>query len=126
MIRNKQLVIWTLVCVCVVSVPTIASAEWYNPMSWMGSSSKKKSKGPSTIQKINNGTKDFFTTTADYMNPFNDGDDHKKKRYTYNGGYRSSKKQEDSSWFGNWFTSEPDPGPPQTVSDFLDLERAKF
>jgi len=126
MIRNKQLVIWTLVCVCVVSVPTIASAEWYNPMSWMSSSSKKKSKSPSTLSKINTNTKNFFTKTADYMNPFNDADDHKKKqRYSYNGGYRNKQKQDEPGWF-DWMYTEPDPGPPQTVSDFLDMERPKF
>lgn len=125
MIRNKQLVIWTLVCVCVVSVPTIASAEWYNPMSWMSSSSKKKSSGPSTLSKINTNTKNFFYKTADYMNPFNDADDNKKERYSYNGGYRGKQKKEEPGWF-DWMYSEPEPGPPQTVSDFLDLERAKF
>ncbi|MHC2066953.1 hypothetical protein ACYFX5_05750 [Bremerella sp. T1] len=125
--RFKQLTIWTLVGVLALSVPAVASAEWYNPMSWMSSSSSKKSKSPSTLQKLNKGTKDFFSTTADYMNPFNDADDHKKKqRYSYNGGYRSSKKKEESSWFGGWFSSEPEPGPPETISDFMDLERPKF
>ena len=126
--RTQQLLAWTLVCLFALSLPVAAQAEWYNPLSWgsSSSSSKKKSKEPSTLQKINSGTKDFFYKSADFLNPFNDGDDNKKTRYTYNGGYRSSKKQEETSWFGSWFAPEPEPGPPETVSDFLDLPRAKF
>ena len=124
--RTHQLLAWTLVCLFALSLPVAAQAEWYNPLSWVSSSSssKKKSKEPSTLQKINSGTKDFFYKSADFLNPFDDADDNKKKkRY----GYRSrSSKQEETSWLGSWFAPEPEPGPPETVSDFLDLPRAKF
>ncbi|PQO34300.1 hypothetical protein DTL21_12265 [Bremerella cremea] len=127
--RTHQVIVWTLVCLLGLSMPLSAQADWYNPLTWGSSTSApKKPKGPSTFQKINNGTKDFFYKSADFLNPFNDGDDAKTtKRTSYNGGYRStSKKQEDSSWFGGWFSSEPEPGPPQTVSEFMDLPRPKF
>ena len=128
--RTHQIIVWTLVCLLGLSLPMSAQAEWYNPLSWGSSSyTAKKSTVPSTLPKINSGTKDFFSKSADFLNPFNDGDDSKKsKRYSYNGGYRSAskKKTEESSWFGNWFTTEPEPGPPQTVSEFMDLPRPKF
>lgn len=124
--RTKQLFIWTLVCLCMLSLPAAASAEWYNPMSWMGSSSSKKSSGPSTLQKINENTKQFFYKTGDYLNPFNDGNDKKDTRYKYNGGFRGKKKQQSSSWFGGLFTTEAEPKPAETISDFLDAPRPGF
>ncbi|GAA4422831.1 hypothetical protein [Bremerella cremea] len=130
MIRTKTLFVWTLVCISCLSLPAAASAEWYNPLSWTSSSasSKKKSKEPSTLQKFNQGTKDFFSKSADFLNPFDDADDKKKTntRYQYNGGYRSSKKKEESSWFGSWFQSDPEPRPAETISDFLDAPRPEF
>lgn len=127
--RTSLVIVWTLVCLLGLSLPMSAQAEWYNPLSWGGSSAPaKKPAGPSTLQKINTGTKDFFYKSADFLNPFDDAEDEKPtKRTTYRGGYHSAskKKQESSSWF-SWFAPEPEPAPPQTVSEFLDLPRSKF
>ncbi|RCS42151.1 hypothetical protein DTL42_20180 [Bremerella cremea] len=129
--RTTQIIVWTLVCLLGASLPMSAQAEWYNPLSWGSSPAPaKKSTGPSTLQKINNGTKDFFYKSADFLNPFDDAEDEKPtRRTTYRGGYHSAskkKQQESSSWFGGWFSTEPEPAPPQTVSEFLDLPRSKF
>lgn len=127
--RIVQHLLAMLVIAVVLGLQADVQAEWYNPFGWGEKTTKKTSrKEPGTIEKLNNGTKDFFYKSADFLNPFNDGDDTPKKtRYSYNGGgYRPSKKQ-DSSWgWGSWFQSKPEKSAPQTVSDFMDLERPDF
>lgn len=127
--RIVQRFLAVLVITSVVSLQAEVQADWYNPFGWGEKPAKKVSRNePSTIEKLNDGTKDFFHKTADFLNPFNDGEPApKKKRYSYNGGgYRTAKKQESSWGWGSWFQSKPEKTAPQTVSDFMDLERPDF
>lgn len=124
-----QPVIWALVCVLVLSIEAPAQAEWYNPWTWGQTSAKKKvtRQEPSTLQKVNHSTKQFFVKTADFLNPFDDSDSKPKhQRTSYSSGYSALKSSKNSSWgFGSWFAPEPAP-PPETVSDFMALPRPKF
>lgn len=118
----------TLVIASVLGMQAEVQADWYNPFSWGETPTKKVSKKePGTLEKFNDGTKDFFSKTADFLNPFNDGESASKStRYSYNGGYRASKPSESSWGWGSWFDSKPKKTAPETVSDFMDLERPRF
>lgn len=93
---------------------------------------KPKSNKPSTLQKFNQNTKTFFSKTADFLNPFNDGNDMPAtrpnvtgSRRTYNGGTGySSKNDQEPSFLARlfpWGNSEPEPH--KDVNSFLSQPR---
>lgn len=128
MARNQNWTIHVLVGLLVVGSASYSQADgwFYNPFG--GSSDKTtktaktaKKNEPSTLQKMNQGTKDFFTG----LNPFGES----KPRNTSSGSIFPSRnnlkpKKKDSSW--NWWFTSPKEEPPQTVDDFLARERPSF
>lgn len=103
-------VVLGLLLLAVTSGP--AQAEWgfYNPFASHQAKTASKSE-PSTLTKMNQSTQQFFSKTADFLNPFNDADD-------------KPPKKESGSFWGSWFgPSEPEPLPPATVGEFMGLPR---
>ncbi|MCC9604737.1 hypothetical protein LOC68_26510 [Blastopirellula sp. JC732] len=103
---------------------TPAKAEWgvYNPF---GSKPAKKTakKEPSTLSKMNHSTQQFFSKTADFLNPFNDADEKPKKKVIPK---VSRTKETNSSWWSSMFGGGSEPEPPETVDQFMSLDRPKF
>lgn len=93
---------------------------------------KKNPNKPGTLQKFNQNTKTFFTKTADFLNPFNDGDDMPSRRpnvtgsrRTYSGGTNFTEQKEKKPNFiarlMPWGKSEPEPY--KDVNSFLTQPR---
>lgn len=95
-----------------------AKAEWgiYNPFS-SKPAKKTAKKEPSTLTKMNHSTQQFFSKTADFLNPFDDADSKKKTV--------KKPKKESTSWWSSMFGSS-EPAPPETVDQFMSLDRPKF
>ncbi|MFI4874686.1 MAG: hypothetical protein ACIALR_05090 [Blastopirellula sp. JB062] len=103
---------------------SMAHAEWgfYNPFA-STSAKKTAKKEPSTLSKMNESTQEFFSKTADFLNPFDD-DKAKPKRKVIP-SLKKPKKESDKSWWSSLFgPSEPEP--PETVDQFMSLERPRF
>ncbi|TWT31548.1 hypothetical protein [Blastopirellula retiformator] len=99
-----------------------AQAEWglYNPFA-SKPAKKTAKKEPSTLSKMNQSTQQFFSKTADFLNPFNDGDEKPKKKVVP----KISRSKESTSWWSSMFGGG-DPEPPETVDQFMSLDRPKF
>lgn len=93
---------------------------------------KRNPTKPSTFQKINRNTKTFFAKTADFLNPFNDGDKMPStrpnvtgSRRTYSGGTSySSQEDKKPSFLARlipWGKSDPEPH--KDVNSFLSQPR---
>ncbi len=103
--------------------------------------SAPKSSAPSTLEKMNRDTKEFFTKTADVLNPFNDAPKEKtadRRSVTGSNSYftnnaSSPKKSEKKSSVFPFSISSPfkskeskpndDYGKPRSVNDFLNQPR---
>lgn len=90
--------------------------------------SLRRSSGPSTWQKMNNGTKSFFSKTASALNPWDSPPETKpvspSGRNSAFSRTTSTKTQPESSgsWF-SWWGGAEEPQRPKTVNDFLMQER---
>jgi len=100
-----------------------ADGWFYNPFGGSNTQTTKTAKKtePSTLQKMNQGTKNFFTG----LNPFGVS----KPRNTSSGSVFPSRnnlkpKKKEASW--SWWPTSPKEEPPQTVDDFLARERPRF
>ncbi|MEX1041488.1 MAG: hypothetical protein WDZ51_12695 [Pirellulaceae bacterium] len=128
MARNHSWTIYVIIGLLVVGTASFAQADgwFYNPFGGSSDQSTKTVKSskktePSTLQKMNQGTKEFFTG----LNPFAAS----KSRNASSGSIFPSRnnlkpKKKDSSW--NWWFSSQKEEPPQTVDDFLARERPSF
>lgn len=81
--------------------------------------STKKSKQPSTWQKMNNGTKNFFAKAKDTLNPFDDDDKPRENARTAS----KPAKAKGSSWMGKGQESEQTP---MTPNDWLNMSRPSY
>lgn len=104
------------------SPPASKSKGWGMPKLWPQSTAKKPTQ-PSTFSKMQTGTKQFFSKTADVLNPFDDANDPPKSstssswnpfRSASTSGSTPAKK---SSWM--WGAEEEEPSGPRTVNEFL-------
>ena len=77
---------------------------------------KSHSSQPSTWSKMTDGTKDFFSKTADMLNPW-DTPSSKKTHSSFN------KKKEKKSLFASWFSQKEEPRKPRSVAEFLKQPR---
>ncbi|MCA9121204.1 MAG: hypothetical protein H6822_21855 [Planctomycetaceae bacterium] len=98
--------------------------------------------GPSTWQKLNNGTKSMLSKTRDTLMPWTVDDDASavrhatgsrsstgisRTRVSSNRGNASSSTGEKKSFFSSILpSSEPEPAPVRTTSDFLSQKRPLF
>lgn len=98
-----------------------AKAEWglYNPFA-AKPAKKTAKKEPSTLSKMNHSTQQFFSKTADLLNPFDDAGAKKKTVPSL-----KKPKKETTSWWSSMFGSS-EPAPPETVDQFMSLDRPKF
>ena len=90
--------------------------------SW-GSTSRApaKSKTPSTLTKLNQGTKDFFGKTKDVLMPWSKP---AKKSATRPA---SAKKTSQTPWYKAWIPRQKPPEKkPMSVSDFIGQDRPEF
>ena len=85
--------------------------------SWGSESSKPK--GPSTMQKINSGTKSFFSKTKDVLMPWNTS----SKKTSSSRSSKPKKKSILTSWIP---TKKPPKKERMTVSDFIGQDRPDF
>jgi hypothetical protein len=74
---------------------------------------------PSTLEKINQGTKDFFGKTKEVLMPWSSS----SKKPASRAGSRQPAK---TSWFSSWFPEKKKEPEIRTVNDFLSLERPQF
>lgn len=124
MARNQHLTIRVLVGLLLLGSASQAQADgwFYNPFSAStAKTSQPAKKEPSALQKMNQGTKKFFSG----MNPFGGS----KSKSGSSGSLFSSRKtakpkKRTTSW--NWWFSDPEEEAPQTVDDFMALERPRF
>ncbi|EAQ81334.1 hypothetical protein [Blastopirellula marina] len=101
-----------------------AQADWsdYNPFASKPAKRTAK-KEPSTLSKMGSSTQQFFSKTADFLNPFDDANDKPKKKVVPS--LKKPKKSSSSSWWGSMFGGG-EPEPPETVDQFMSLDRPKF
>lgn len=101
------------------------NSGWSMPSLWPKSTSKKSSQ-PSTWSKMQSGTKQFFSKTADVLNPFDDAKDPPKSSGSSSGMWNpfqsasnsSGTPAKKSSW--SWGAAEEEkPSGPRTVNEFL-------
>jgi hypothetical protein len=84
------------------------------------SRSPQRPREPSTLAKLNQGTKDFLGKTKDVLTPWS-----KNSPSTASGsGSRSQSKKK--SWFSSLLPQKKKPKEIKTVKDFLALERPEF
>ncbi len=94
--------------------------------------SPRTSRGPSTWQKMNQGTKKFFQQSADFLMPWQA--DAPPPRVSVTGTRRvySMKPEEESDGDSSWslipsiFRSKPEPKKYRDVNDFLDQPRVPY
>jgi hypothetical protein len=80
-------------------------------------SQSKKSQGPSTMQKLNKNTKEFFGKTKNVLMPWS----------TSSQKPTDSRKAKKKSFFSSWIPKpKREKEPPKTVTDFLGQERPRF
>jgi len=109
-------------------------SSWFKMPGFGGDSAKKpatRKSEPSTLAKVNNSTKKFFTGAADALTPWDNKKPAAKKQPTgYGTGsqkslVRGKQKEQDkgnilTSW---WKDKEPEQKRPKTVPDFISGER---
>lgn len=82
-----------------------------------------------TLSSTAAGTKRAWNTTVDVvtLKPVRNYFSPKKPTSNLGLGFKPDprKKQQSSGLLGSWFQSKPEPGPPQTVGEFLSLERPR-
>lgn len=87
--------------------------------SWGSKSGPAKRKSePSTLTKVNQGTKDFFGKTKDVLMPWSKSS--KKPATQYGSSKKPAKKK---SFFTSWIPQKKEEKRPQTMGDFLDAKR---
>lgn len=87
---------------------------------WLTRSSAPTRKAePSTLEKVNQGTKDFFGKTKEVLMPWSTTPQKPAAR-------TSSKSAKSSSWFSSWWPEKKKEPEIRTVNDFLGLERPQF
>jgi hypothetical protein len=101
------------------------------PLPKIGSSSPKP-RQPSAMQKLGQGTKNFFSKTADVLTPWDNDDKPAPRsrtstgvRRTYNGSPSAVASEKKSSWLPSWL-SKDEPEPPRTVNGFIAQPRPRF
>ncbi|HEX5105124.1 MAG TPA: hypothetical protein VFV87_14995 [Pirellulaceae bacterium] len=113
------------------------TSGWQWPRLWPTSSSspQRKSSSPSTWQKMNAGTKNFLSQTADTLNPFNDAEDNKPQpgmtgsNSIFSQASQSRKKNEEKSGFSlipSWWGGQEEEQKDSTVNEFLMRKRPGF
>lgn len=118
------------------SAPASKSKGWSMPKLWPSSTATRKPSQPSTLSKMTTGTKQFFSKTADVLNPFDDANDPPKS----SGGsswnpFRNASSSQSSgagsarmpNWSWNQDSSEDSaPQGPRTVNEFLAQPKPNF
>ena len=106
-----------------------SSSGFKLPSIWSASEEKKvkrRSPEPSAWDKFSSGTKSMFQKTTDTLT-FWDNDKTAGKSKSHDSvrdRYGVKKKQEEKSFFSNWFSSEEEkPKKPKTVSEFLKQDK---
>jgi hypothetical protein len=97
----------------------------------MGGASQKPSSDPSMMQRFGQGTKNFFSKTADVLTPWDN--DKKPLPSTRSTGVRrvypgspNAVQEEKKSFFSSLFSSDDEPEKPRTVNGFLGQPRPKY
>jgi hypothetical protein len=110
--------------------PKSNSVGWKMPKLWPSTSAAKRPTGqPTSLQKMTSGTKQFFSKTADALNPWDDANDAPPQRASgSNSAFsRATKKKKESTSSGlspaSWWSSDEKDGRDKTVNDFLSRPR---
>ena len=108
-------------------------AGWRMPKLLPSTSAKRPTGQPTALQKMTSGTKQFFSKTADALNPWDDANDAQPQRASgshsaFSRATSKKKKESDSGGSGllpaSWWSSEEDTKD-KTVNDFLSRPRPK-
>jgi hypothetical protein len=119
------------------SVGDAPTSGWKMPRLWpvksAAAAAPARPKGPSAWQKMSNGTRTFFSKTADALNPWDDAEENKPIVASGSGAaFRraSAKKDEPSDRFSlpswSWGSESQQESKPKTVNDFLSQPRPDF
>ena len=109
--------------------PKAASTGWRMPKLWPGASAKRPTGQPTSLQKMTTGTKQFFSKTADALNPWDDANDQPPARASGSNSAisRATKKKKESTSSGlspaSWWSSDEKDDRDKTVNDFLSRPR---
>jgi hypothetical protein len=111
-----------------------SNSGWKLPRLWpSNSNARRPTNQPGALEKMTTGTKQFFSKTADALNPWDDeNDDRVHKPSGSNSAFSrtTSKKKEESSSFlspASWWSSEEkSSGRDKTVNDFLSRPRPGY
>jgi hypothetical protein len=110
---------------------TAKSSGWQWPKLWTGATTAKaKTRQPSAAQKVTNSTKQFFSKTADALNPWDDAKDQQAsapkpptgKNVFSQASASKSKNEKSTSLIPSWpwgDKEKPQEERPKTVTDFL-------
>ena len=110
--------------------PKAGGSSWGLPRLWPKTSAAKRPTGqPTALDKMTRGTKQFFSKTADVLNPWDDETDQPAPRPSGSNSAisRATKKKNESSGSGllpaSWWSSDEPDGRDKTVNDFLSRPR---
>jgi hypothetical protein len=97
--------------------------SWMPSMPSWGTSKKKPSasREPSTLNKLNKGTKEFFGKTKDVLMPWS-----KSSKKPAARPVSTKKTPAKTPWYKSWFTQKEPEKKPMTVSDFIGQDRPEF
>ncbi len=102
-----------------LSLPKIGL--WPSGKDGEGKTQKTSSKSqPSTLDKVGNTTKQWWNSTTDFLNPFDDAPKQRRGQ-----GYQPQKEQPKSKGMFSWFT-EPEEEEITSVTDFIGQPRPRF
>jgi hypothetical protein len=121
------------------------NSAWQWPKLWstQTTTAKTKSKQPSAVQKMTNGTKQLFSKTADALNPWDDAADKQaaptaptglNTRFSQASAKKSTDSPSNTSLIPSWpwgdkakakSDSNANDGRPKTVNDFLSQPRVQ-
>jgi hypothetical protein len=111
------------------------SAAWRMPKLWPKSTpARKPTQQPSTMQKMTTGTKQFFSKTADALNPWDDANDNQVRKASgsnsaFSQATKKKKPDESSNSLlpASWWSSEDkDSGRDKDVNAFLSRPRPGY
>jgi hypothetical protein len=116
--------------------PTSSGGGWKMPSLWpqmSPTSAPKQTTSPSAWQRMQTGTRNFWSKTADAINPFDDANDNLQQPDPTgrNSAFRQATmskgaNQKSKSFLPSWSGQDKADNKPKTVQDFLAQPRPGF
>lgn len=101
--------------------PTLSMPSWGSK-----SRSPKRSSEPSTLSKLNQGTKDFFGKTKDVLMPWSKSTQSKSTQKSATRPVSNKKKVAKTPWYKALIPQKEPEKKPKTVSEFIGQDRPEL